>query len=205
MITISLYEPTIGYGSNTYLLNSDNSYAVVDPSISFEDFSRRTYIPSGALKYVILTHGHFDHIMEIDSWVKATGASVLVGEADRFMLRDPAQNCYSLFLGTSDGYFGEVKALSDGDVIRLGEDDIEVISLPGHTPGCIALVFDENMVVGDTVFASGYGRYDLPGGDLESLRYSIKRVLSYPDHFKVFPGHGPSSDIKSIKRYLYFD
>ena len=204
MIEVSTCESSLGYGSNCYLISSGDSLAVVDPSVSFEDVSRKRFIKPGNVKYIIVTHAHFDHILEINSWVKATGARVLVGEADRCALSDPVRNCYSMFLRSSDGYFGDSTPLSDNSVVTLGDDLIKIISLPGHTPGGIALYFNDTLIVGDTVFASGFGRYDLPGGDFDALKGSIKRVLSYPDTTFVLPGHGDGASIGTIKKHFSF-
>ena len=202
MIEVSLLRPTVGYASNCYLISSGENYAVVDPSVSYEEASRQRYIKPSLVKYIIVTHAHFDHFLEIDSWVNATGAKVLVGEADRCALSDPVRNCYSMFLGTKGGYFGESMPLSDNSHIPLGDDFIKVISLPGHTPGGIGLYFNDTLIVGDTVFAAGFGRYDLPGGDFDALKGSIKRVFSYPRDTLILPGHGVGAQISIINKHF---
>ena len=202
MIDISILKSHVAYASVCYLISSGDNYAVVDPSVSFEMALKLRFIKPQTVKYIIITHAHFDHILEIDSWVKATGAKVLIGEADRCALSDSVRNCYSLFLGSSSGYFGDSYPLSDNSFIPLGDDFIKVISLPGHTPGGIGLYFDGYLIVGDTVFASGFGRYDLPGGDIDALRGSIKRVLSYPQDTFVLPGHGNGAPLSTIIKYF---
>ena len=200
MMYIRKLIPKNGYGSNCYLLSSDNDLAVVDPSVSYSDACKQAYIPSSSVKYILLTHAHFDHILEIDSWVEATGARVCISVHDRFALADPSQNCYSLFLGTDGGYRGEVHPLEDGDLLPFGEDYLSAIWLPGHTPGCLAYKCGDDMLVGDTVFAFGYGRYDLPGGDYDSLKGSLKKIFSYPDCVRLHPGHGDSSTVGAVKK-----
>ena len=202
MIEVYNLKSHIGYASNCYLLSLGENYAVVDPSVSFEEASRQRFIKPGSVKYIIVTHAHFDHILEIDSWTCATGAKVLIGEADRCGLSDPVRNCYSMFLGANGGYFGDSIPLSDNSNIPLGDDFIDVISLPGHTPGGIGLYFNGNLIVGDTVFASGFGRYDLPGGDFDALKGSIKRVLSYPRDTFILPGHGEGAQISIINKHF---
>ena len=202
MIEASLLRSRVGYASNCYLLSSGENYAVVDPSVSFDEASRQRFIKPQTVKYIIVTHAHFDHILEIDSWVKATDAKVLVGEADRCGLSDPVRNCYPMFLGTNSGYFGDSIPLSDNSNIPLGEDFINVISLPGHTPGGIGLYFNDTLIVGDTVFVGGFGRYDLPSGDFDALKGSIKRVLSYPRDTLILPGHGEGAKISIINKHF---
>ncbi len=204
MMDIKTLLPKIGYASNSYLISSANQYAVIDPSIPYEEICETAYIPAGALKYILVTHAHFDHILEIDSWVNATGATVIVSESDRAALSDSYRNCYSLFLNEDKGYFGEARSVNENDMLMLGDEFIEIISLPGHTPGCIAFKIGDDMFVGDTVFAFGYGRYDLPGGDFDSLKSSIKKLMSYSDEVRVYSGHGESSTIGSIKKNFGF-
>lgn len=200
MMTVRLITGGEGYAANCYLLSSANQFAVVDPSVSYAEAANSVYIPSGALKYIFITHAHFDHILEIDSWVKETGATVIVSVYDKSALSNPALNCYSLFLGSQSGYFGNVTTVNEGDALLLGDDVIEVMSLPGHTPGCVAYKCGNDILVGDTLFAFGFGRYDLPGGDFESLKASLKRLLSLNEETVIYPGHGEMSNIGKIRK-----
>jgi glyoxylase-like metal-dependent hydrolase (beta-lactamase superfamily II) len=200
MLSIELITGGEGIASNCYLLRSADALAVVDPSVSYYDAVKKAYIPQGALKYIFVTHAHFDHILEIDSWVKETGATVIVSKYDKSAMSDPHLNCYSFFLSSDGGYFGEVSTVDEGDTIALGEDVIEVLSFPGHTPGCVAYKCGNDLLVGDTLFAFGFGRYDLPGGDFESLKASLKRLLSMPPETVIYPGHGETSDIGRVRK-----
>ena len=200
MLTVELVTGDDGYASNCYLLRSGDALAVVDPSVSYYEVEKKAYIPSGAVKYILVTHAHFDHILEIDSWVKETGATVIVSLYDKFALSDPQRNCYSLFLSSDGGYFGEVSTVDEGDAIPLGDDVIEVMALPGHTPGCVAYKCGNNLLVGDTLFAFGFGRYDLPGGDFASLKASLRRLLALPSETVIYPGHGEISEIGKVRK-----
>ena len=185
-----------------FLVNNENKAIVIDSGENYKKIKQTEQQLGVEIKAVLLTHAHFDHILEIDSWVNATGAKVLVGEADRCALSDPVRNCYSMFLGTKGGYFGDSMPLSDNSHIPLGDDFIKVISLPGHTPGGIGLYFNDTLIVGDTVFAAGFGRYDLPGGDFDALKGSIKRVFSYPRDTLILPGHGEGAQISIINKHF---
>lgn len=204
MLTIQLLTSGVGYASNCYLIRSGGAFAVVDPSVSYSDASRVAYIPKGSLKYIFVTHAHFDHILEIDSWVKETGATVIVSIHDKSAMSNPSLNCYSLFMGSQAGYFGELSTVDEGDTIALGDDIIEVLALPGHTPGCVAYKCADEIIVGDTLFAFGFGRYDLPGGDFESLKYSLKRLLALPGKTVIYPGHGDTAKISDVRKNFSF-
>ena len=153
-----------------------------------------------SVKYIILTHAHFDHMLEINDWVKKTGATVLVGEKDAPALSDPYLNCFRIFLRMSAGYFGKYKPLQHKDRIMLGDEWLDVIFTPGHTQGAIALYNGKSLFVGDTVFAYGaVGRTDLPGSSHKELCDSIRIIKSFPDNTDIYPGHGESTSVSLIK------
>ena len=200
MIEINSYSSTHSFGSNTYIVFSESECIIIDPSIPFNRSLLREHRP----RYIILTHAHFDHFLDIDSWQAETGATVLVSDRDRPALSDPFRNCYRLFLGADKGYFGECTSVSDGDLLLVGDDAFKIIGCPGHTPGSVTILFDGHAFVGDTVFAGGgYGRYDLPGGDPDSLLASIRAISALPDDTVLYPGHGEATTVKEYKKYFH--
>ena len=119
------------------------------------------------------------------------------------MLADPYLNCYLGFLGIEDGYYGKYRAVDDGDVLELGGVKINVISTPGHTPGGVSYRIDGHLFVGDTVFSGGgYGRCDLPGGDIDTLEKSIIKLITREADCTVHPGHGDKSKLSDIIRHF---
>lgn len=203
MLNVYQLSPKETFGSNMYILESENEYAVIDPSVDFSSAAARFPALKHALKYVILTHAHFDHFLEIDSWVGNTDASVLVGQFDARALSDPYKNAYRIFFGQEKGYYGKFTEVCEGDIFPFGDESFTVLSTPGHTSGGISLLFKNEIFVGDTVFADGgYGRYDLPGGDYEALTYSLHRIANMDKHLTVYPGHGRQTDINEI--YAFF-
>lgn len=192
---IELLTPKHSFSSNCYLISSGDEYAVMDPSSPY-DYAKI----EGRVKYVLLTHSHFDHILEIVSWVDATGAEVIISEQEVDFLADPGRNCYRLYDGSERGYFGEARGACDGEEFTLGEEKFRLLHLPGHTIGSAAYVFDSCAFVGDTVFAGGgYGRWDLPSGDMFTLYNSIKRVKELPDSTVLYSGHGEPTTVKQYK------
>ncbi len=185
-------NPTIPYGSNTYILLSGNEAAIVDPSID-ADTSLHPLIGDAVIKYIFVTHPHFDHILTLSEWKDKTGADVIVGLLDAPALSDPRLNCYSQFLGEDKGYSGEYVTVSEGDTLPLGDEIIHIMDTPGHTAGSITLICDDMAIVGDTVFdEGGIGRCDLPGGDFRQLFKTIDRIRRLPHGTKIYPGHGAS-------------
>ncbi len=203
MLDFCTLQPIETYGSNCYLLQSKEEYAVIDPSADYNETLKSYPEIEGKVKCVLLTHAHFDHILAINSWAKVCN-NIYVGTDDAAMLSDSSRNCYLGFLGVDDGYYGEYKTLKDGDNIRLGDENIEVIGSPGHTLGGVSYKVGNNIFCGDTVFAQGgYGRCDLPGGDIELLEKTlIKLITQLPSECVFYPGHGVSTTLQELIYYF---
>lgn len=203
MLNIRKLRPVEPYGSNCYLLSSLDEYAIIDPSADYDEAVAQYPEIIGKIKYVLLTHVHFDHILAINSWADKCDA-IYVGTGDEKALSDSTKNCYLGFLGVDDGYYGPYKLLSEGDEIKLGDEVVSVIACPGHTPGGVSYKVKEIIFCGDTVFAQGgYGRCDLPGGDIEALEKSlIKLITQLPGNSVFYPGHGPTTTLRELINYF---
>ena len=203
MQIITLQNPKI-FASNCYILVSDKSFSVVDPSVSFED-AAAAYPRLSDLnaEYVLLTHGHVDHFWEIESYVKR-GCKVLISEKDSHIVSKPSMNCYEFLSGNIDSYKGELQLLKDGDVIQTVGEKIRVIETPGHTAGSVSYISDGVIFTGDTLFSGGvYGRYDLPTSDGRALFNSLEKLFALPDDLTVYSGHGAVTTIKMTKNAFY--
>lgn len=134
----------------------------------------------------LLTHGHCDHILGLSA---LPDAPVYVHEADAPMLTDANLNCCNtLKLPCPTRAFDHL--VHEGDVIRLAGIYFTVLHTPGHTPGGACYLAEDCLFTGDTLFAGGYGRTDLPGGDWHQLTRSLRRLLRMDGALRVFPGHG---------------
>jgi hydroxyacylglutathione hydrolase len=152
---------------------------------------------------VICTHGHFDHVGAIGDIKKATGARVVMHKDDSEtygMANDQAAFWgYSVDdLPEPDGF------LNDGDEIKAGGMVFRVMHSPGHSPGGICLYGEGVLFSGDTMFQGSVGRTDFPGGSIEKLKESFKRLIELPDDTRVFSGHGPETTIGREKRENFF-
>lgn len=140
---------------------------------------------------VLLTHGHFDHTGALSAFA---GVPIYIHEADAPMLSDP-----HLSVGDGNGDLRPRPAathlLADGEQMHLAGLDIAVLHTPGHTPGGLTYQIGDALFTGDTLFAHGYGRTDLPGGDFSALRRSLRRLLHLAGDFRVFPGHSESTTL----------
>ena len=188
---IKAYTPSDRFGSNMYLVSSGGASVLIDPSTPPDAVRSDFFGDLPPVDAILLTHAHFDHMLAIDEWVRATGAPVFVGTEDADALSDPERNAYRLFTGEEGGYFGAYRTVGDGDTLRFSSLDIFVIATPGHTPGSVTYRIGSDAFSGDLVFDGGaYGRCDLPGGNLRTLFSSIARLAEHRGILTLYPGHG---------------
>jgi glyoxylase-like metal-dependent hydrolase (beta-lactamase superfamily II) len=191
---------------NCYLVadNETKEGIVVDPGDNVEEIYKFIEKEGIKVKYIINTHCHFDHSGGNKKLKELTGAQLLIHEKEKPILdrMDTSASLWGFYVDKSpepDGY------LKDGDVIKLGNINIEVIHTPGHSPGGICLKIGNKVITGDTLFAGGIGRTDFPGGDYDILIKSIKeKLFTMPEDTEIYPGHGPSSTIKNEKYFNPF-
>ncbi len=183
--------------TNCYILGEEKTKqcVVIDPGGDFEIIEEHLNKLRLKVKYIILTHGHVDHIGALSQLKKATKAEILIHSKDSAMLYDPNQNL-SIFSGDEIIATKADKALEEGDAIECGGIKLEVLHTPGHTPGSISLLTDKMIFTGDALFCGSIGRTDFPGSSYQKLIRSIKdKILSKEDELIIYPGHGPSSTI----------
>lgn len=153
------------------------------------------------LKFILLTHSHYDHIRALDELCESTGAVVMLHTFETDGLNDPTVNL-SLYAGCQSPEKTVDRPLQDGDVITLGDIELKVLYTPGHTVGSVCYYTDGMLFSGDTLFHKNVGRCDLPGGDFKIIKQSIKKQLYVlPDDTDVYPGHGRTTTIGYEKNY----
>lgn len=201
------------YEVNCYLVvdEATRQCAIVDPAseASFEDAQLAQYIEQERLQvtYILLTHAHVDHIAGLRQVCGHYNLPVSMHADGRKLLRQA--EAYGAIMGFSVDDMGdlEVNELSDGQVIKVGESEVECRYVPGHCPGslCFVVASEKVVVTGDALFHYSIGRTDLPGGDYPTLIHKLKtRILTLPDDYLVLPGHGIASQIGKEKKYNSF-
>jgi hydroxyacylglutathione hydrolase len=186
---------------NTYLVYEENSKEclIIDPAAESERLVDKINKLGINIVNIFVTHGHIDHICGIDFYKKMfPDAKVLVSEQDASMLTDSEKNL-SVWLGEPFSTQGADLFLNDSDIVEIGSIKGIAKLIPGHTEGGLALVFDDMVFSGDTLFAGSVGRSDFPGGSHSKLLTGIKKnIFSLSDRL-VFPGHGPETTIETEK------
>ncbi len=191
------------YAANAYLVyEKDGDEALlIDAGDALPELLRSVDDCGKRLAHILLTHGHFDHILAAGRLRKATGAELLIGAGDADYLIDPTLNCYDA--RSSRLTFEPCRAdrLLGKGPISLAGMAFEVIVTPGHTPGGLCLWHEPTLALftGDTLFERGYGRLDLPGGDEAAMIDSLSRLLRMSDAATVYAGHGSSATLGEIK------
>lgn len=186
--------------ANCYLLVDEvtGEAAVVDPAWYTDDF-KNTLAENGAdLKYILLTHGHFDHIFGVHGLREATGAKVVIHGNDAGHLLDENK---SLAKGNMPEPQKPVEAdilVDEGDVIALGESKIKVMHTPGHTMGGVCYILEDDRVIisGDTLFCMTAGRTDFADGSDELMIASLKRLIALEGDYRVLPGHNRETTLE---------
>ncbi len=186
---------------NCYIVQAEgrDDCVVVDPGDEYPKL--KAAIGDRRVGAVLLTHGHFDHIMAAGEMARDFGAPVYVGAEDAEMLNDITKSDYTGMLGLTRADWPAIDAASFGETLSVCGMDFTVLATPGHSRGSVCLYLKDEAVLfsGDTLFRAGYGRLDLYGGKIGAMLKSLKRLFTLPGEVEVYPGHGDATTIGEEK------
>lgn len=185
--------------TNCYVVNCEKTKEaiIIDPGLDAPSEATQIfrYVEEGRLKvkFIVNTHGHADHVSGDSLLKKEYRVPICIHLYDSHCLRslDTAPQPANILL-------------EDGALLEFGKATLRVMHTPGHTPGSISLLGEGAIFTGDTLFAGSIGRTDFPGGSDYEMHASLKKLLTLPEHYVVYPGHGPTSTIGDEKRFNPF-
>ena len=186
-------------GTNCYFLQDEESglMAIIDPGDDWERILHQVKKAEGEVKYILLTHGHYDHTTAVPDLVKALpGVQVYIHQADA---NGAGSQLFPLAAQVKD-----LNNYDEGDTLTLGSLTIEVLHTPGHSKGSVTLKVGDVLFTGDTLFCGSCGRTDLRGGSYEEIMESLKRLGELEGDFHVCPGHDRTSTLERERQYNPF-
>lgn len=194
--------------TNCYLVWDEKSHegAIVDPGDCAEQLIQTIQEDHVQLKYILLTHAHFDHILAVGAIQRATGAQVVVSKKDEYLLDANAAlspfGAYGRQLMRRFDFPGVDIWAEEGTSVTFGGMTATYYSTPGHTPGsCVIRLDDAVLFTGDTLFRENCGRTDLPGGNWNDMLRSLKKLHDMPGDYRVLPGHEGLSTLEHERQH----
>ena len=185
--------PCGAYLANAYIVYKEDSSecVLVDPGDDLQALLKAIGTTGHRLAAILLTHGHFDHILAAGPLAKETGAQVYIHEGDLEMLTDESKNAYMADVSTLPPP-RDILAVEFEDTLDVAGMHFEILHTPGHSKGssCIYMPEEKTMFSGDTLFQAGVGRMDLYGGSPMQMRASLRRLFAMEPGIAVYPGHG---------------
>jgi glyoxylase-like metal-dependent hydrolase (beta-lactamase superfamily II) len=186
--------------TNCWILGDDRTRECVlfDPGTNFEKITAFLEEKQLTVKVILLTHGHFDHVMAARLLQDHTGAQVMICRPDELIL-SPDQVLHRGYMRQEYQPPRIDRLLYDGDTFSCGGLQLKVMRTPGHTAGSCCVLCGDVMVSGDTLFEGCCGRWDL-GGDEREMMISLRRLYELPGDYKVLPGHGPATTLEKERK-----
>ncbi|MDO5649290.1 MAG: MBL fold metallo-hydrolase [Gallicola sp.] len=193
---------THSMGENIYLLIEKDHIAVVDPGGNYDEISGFIEENNYSLDYILLTHGHADHIGALNPLKEKFGGRVIAHLEEKELLETPEMNLSGR--GKSGIRVYADQFITEEDMLDFQGNKIRFVHTPGHTGGSMLILIDDLMFSGDMLFRGTVGRSDLPTSDPEAMDRSIDLLRNMAKDYKVFPGHGEATTLFHEKKYNAF-
>ena len=195
-------------GTNSYLLiDEDSKEAVlIDLGGDYHAIKDELEKNNASLKYILNTHGHFDHILGERDAQEVFDVPVYVHEEDKYLVENLPKQLERFGFAANAQPPKNIKTFTEKDIFKIGDKEIKVIHTPGHTPGSVCFLVGKQLFSGDTLFYTSVGRTDFEGGSFAQLSNSIKeKLFKLDDDIDVYPGHDSKTNIGYEKKYnCYF-
>jgi len=188
-------KSSISMGANCYLVGNDESYIIIDPIIKY---SVMNSLCKGKIKAVLITHGHFDHFEELESYLENSDVKIYGHKNAKEKLENPVKNCSRLLNRNLSIKCGErFTEIKDNDELVFGDIKVRVMETKGHTDCCVTYIIEDNMFTGDFIFKGSIGRTDLYSGNNNVMKDNLEKFKLIKNDYVIYPGHGDSTTIKN--------
>jgi glyoxylase-like metal-dependent hydrolase (beta-lactamase superfamily II) len=194
MEIITVTDPMMG--ENCYLLIEEKQVVIIDPGLDYEKIKDELDIRKLKVKYILLTHGHYDHTYSLKYF---KDIPIYAHEKEKILLEDPEKNLSS--------YTDELLSAKDITYYRgqrVVMDEFEFVHSPGHTDGSVLIISGNNVFTGDTLFYDSIGRTDMPSGDPKKMKESLKLFSNINDNSMIYPGHGNCFKLADAYKINFF-
>ena len=187
------------YQNNCYILyHADSKTCVlIDPATNADYILEKVASLGLSVEAILLTHGHFDHVLAVREIAEKTGCPTWMHPGDHSPDNSPMA---SFFYPLSVVELDNIHYCDEGDILRLAGLEIRILATPGHSKGSVCYLCEDALFTGDTLFAGSIGRTDLPGGSYQTIQTSLERLVALEENYHVFPGHGERSELNAEKR-----
>ena len=181
--------------TNCYLVHDGADAVVIDPGAEAERILARASELGVKIRYIFLTHGHFDHTLAVREIKETTGAQLVSTAGERVRLSDEETSGHTMLRHREFVPLAADIEVSDGEKMTVGSMTFEFMTTPGHTEGSVCIICEDTMFAGDTLFAGTCGRCDLIGGDISQMMASLKKIYELADDYRVLSGHGEETTL----------
>jgi len=188
---------------NCYIIKLEKKVLVIDPGAEAEKIISFLDLKNLKPDLIINTHGHFDHIEAVPRLQEKYGIDFYMDPGDEEIITDPVKNGSSIF-GQNKLSLETYNLIDDLAKKLFSDNGIGIINTPGHSPGCIVIKIGDSLFTGDLLFKGSIGRTDLAGGSMHDMKSSLLKIRKMKDPLKIYPGHGPETDLEYEKNNNYY-
>lgn len=203
MIKVEIVNGTI-LQTNNYIISQQNEVILIETSANIDKI--KEIINGKTVKAILLTHGHWDHFLNIEKYIQEFKCKVYMTKSAFHKINKKEKTFYVDKVIDADIDIKDISFIKDNEILSFGKNfNFKVIETKGHTDCSVSYLLNDNLLfTGDTLFKGDFGRYDLPTGNFLELKKSLRKILSLNPNIKVYPGHGEATFIGEEIKTLYF-